>query len=97
MSPWRAAAPPGAVSREPDGTLDTAAPEAAAQWSLDALADAAHGRGIRIGRSQVRRILVQEGVRWRGVHTWAASEDPDFAPKGPPSSRSTLRRPPIAR
>ena len=85
--------PPGAIIRQPDGTLDTAAVEAAAQWSLDALAATGRERGIRIGRSQVRPILLQEGVRWRGVHTWAESGDPDFAPKGPPSSRSTPRRP----
>jgi transposase len=84
--------PPGAIIRQPDGTLETAAAEAAAQWSLDALAAAARGRGIPIGRSQVRRILLKEGVRWRGVHTWAESDDPDFAPKGRPSLRSTPRR-----
>ncbi len=84
--------PPGAIIRQPDGTLETAATDANAQWSLDALAAAARGRGIPIGRSQVRRILRKEGVRWRGVHTWAESTDPDFAPKGPPSSRSTPRR-----
>jgi transposase len=84
--------PLGAIIRQPDGTLETAAPEADAQWSLDALVAAARGCGIHIGRSQVRRILLREGVRWRGVHTWAASDDPDFAPKGRPSSRSTPRR-----
>lgn len=89
--------PPGAILHMPDGTLETAVPEAAAQWSLDALAAAARGRGIQIGRSQVRRILLREGVRWRGVHTWADSDDPEFAPKGQPSSRSTPRRPRTAR
>lgn len=89
--------PPGAIVRQADGTLETAAEAAAARWSLDALADAARGRGIRIGRSQVRRILLKEGVRWRDVHPWAESNDPDFAPKGPPSSRSTPRRPRTAR
>ena len=49
--------PPGAIIRQPDGTLETAATDANAQWSLDALAAAARGRGIPIGRSQVRRIL----------------------------------------
>jgi transposase len=84
--------PPGAILRQPDGALETAATEAATRWSLDALAAAAQERGIQIGRSQVRRILRKEGVRWRGVHTWAESDDPDFAPKGRPSSRSTPRR-----
>ena len=84
--------PPGAILRQPDGALETTATEAAARWSLDVLAAAAQARGIQIGRSQVRRILRKEGVRWRGVHTWAESDDPDFAPKGRPSSRSTPRR-----
>jgi transposase len=89
--------PLGAIIHMPDGALETAAPEADAQWSLDALAAAARGRGIQIGRSQVRRILLREGVRWRGVHTWADSDDPEFAPKGQPSSRSPPRRPRTAR
>ena len=84
--------PSGAIIRSPDGTLETAVPAANAQCSLDALAAAARGRGILIGRSQVRRILLREGVRWRGVHTWAESDDPECAPKGRPSSRSTPRR-----
>jgi transposase len=85
--------PPGAILRQPDDVLETAATAAAARWSLDALATAAQGHGIQIGRSQVRRILRKEGVRWRGVHTWAESDDPAFVPKGRPSSRSTPRRP----
>jgi transposase len=89
--------PPGAIIRQPDGTLETAATAADAQWSLDALVAAAHDRGVQIGRSQIRRILLQEGVRWRGVHTWAESDDPDFVPKGQPSSRSTPRHPRTAR
>jgi len=84
--------PPGAIIRQPDGTPATAGAEANAPWSLDALAAAARGHGIQIGRSQVRRILLRAGVRWRGVHPWAESDDPDFAPIGRPSSRSTPRR-----
>jgi transposase len=34
-----------------------------ADWSLDALAAVAQAKGIQIGRSQVRRILRQEGLR----------------------------------
>jgi len=84
--------PPGAIVRESDGTLVTADEEATAYWTLDALVEAAQGRGIRIGRSQVRRILLREKVRWRSTHSWADSTDPDFAPKGPRSSRSTPHR-----
>jgi transposase len=81
--------PPGAIIRQPEGTLVTTDAKAEAHWTLDALADAAHGRGIQIARSQVRRILRREKVRWRSTHTWADSTDPDLAPKGPRSSRST--------
>jgi hypothetical protein len=35
-----------------------------------------------MGRSQVRRILRAEGVRWRGVRSWAQSTDPHFSLKG---------------
>ena len=37
------------------------------------------------GRSQVRRILLAEKVRWRRTRSWTASTDPEFAPKGPGS------------
>jgi transposase len=83
--------PPGRLRRQPDGTLGLDRPEDAdqsAQWTLDALAAAAHAEGIQIGRSQVRRILQAEGVRWRTVRSWSRSGDPQFAPKGPRSSPS---------
>ncbi|GGW56935.1 hypothetical protein GCM10010503_37740 [Streptomyces lucensis JCM 4490] len=35
------------------------------EWILDALAAEAMRLGIRIGRRQVRRVLLAEGVRWR--------------------------------
>lgn len=63
-----------------------------AHWTLDALAAAAQERGISIGRSQVRRILTAEGVRWRAPRSWATSADPEFAPKGRRSSRVTPPR-----
>jgi transposase len=85
--------PPGAIVRQSEGTLVTADADAASHWTLDALVEAAHARGIRIERSQVRRILVREKVRWRATHSWGDSTDPDFVPKGPRSSRSTSRRP----
>ncbi len=80
--------PPGAIIRQSEGTLVTADEEAEAHWTLDALVEAAHGRGIQIGRSQVRRILLKEKVRWRSTHSWGDSTDPDFVPKEPRSSRS---------
>lgn len=81
--------PPGKLARWSDGSLEAAQPEGAALWSLDALAAAAQAQGIRVGRSQIRRILQREGVRWRRPRTWAESTDPDFVPKGPRSSRAT--------
>jgi transposase len=87
--------PPGAIVRQSEGTLVTA--EAEAHWTLDALVEAARERGVQIGRSQVRRILLREKVRWRSTHSWADSADPDLAPKGPRSSRSTSPRPSTGR
>jgi transposase len=89
--------PPGRLQRAPDGTLGLAQPEAeaeAAHWTLDALAHAAQAQGIMVERSQVRRVLVAEGVRWRPVRSWSTSGDPEFAPKGRRSSLSTPARRP---
>jgi transposase len=85
--------PRGAIIRQSEGTLVTADAEAASHWTLDALVEAAHERGIQIERSQVRRILLREKVRWRSTHSWGDSADPDFVPKEPRLSRSTRRRP----
>lgn len=84
--------PPGRAERVSEG-LAAAEPDQDAQWSLDALTRAAHEHGIQVERSQIRRILRTEGVRWRHPHTWVESSDPDFVPKGPGSSPSTLSRP----
>jgi transposase len=81
--------PPGRLRRQPDGTLAAVDEQQPAHWTLDALADAAQARGMTVGRSQVRRILQAEGVRWRPVRSWSSSGDPEFAPKGRPSSAST--------
>ena len=85
--------PPGRLVRRADGELAARDDGAAAHWTLSALAAAAQACGIRIGRSQVRRIFLAEGARWRQPRSWATSADPDFAPKGPRSSRSTPPRP----
>jgi transposase len=84
--------PPGKLVRHASGELAAANEDEPAQWSLDALAATAQASGIAVKRSQVRRILVAEGVRWRGVRSWATSADPEFAPKGRGSSNSTPRR-----
>jgi transposase len=84
--------PPGRLHQGGEGLLAPARPEAPAHWTLDTLARAAQAEGIRVGRSQVRRILLSERVRWRRTRSWATSTDPDFAPKGRRSSPSTPPR-----
>ena len=85
-------APPGQLVRERDGELYVTDAQGEAHWSLDALARVAKARGIRVGRSQIRRIFLHEGIPWRRTHSWAESSDPDFVPKGQRSSRSTPNR-----
>lgn len=78
------------VSKDPPGRLvrhGGLPPEAldetkAAYWTLDALAEAAREMGVEVSRSQVRRVLLAEGVRWRNTRPWAQSPDPEFVPKG---------------
>jgi transposase len=89
--------PPGKLARHAGGELAAVNEDEPARWSLDALAAAAQAAGIVVGRSQVRRILVAEGVRWRRVRSWTTSADPEFAPKGRGSSRSTPARRPARR
>jgi transposase len=86
--------PPGRPIQWPDGTLTPVdpRPEAPAEWTLDRLVAAATERGITIKRSQVRRVLLKEKVRWRRTRSWTTSTDPAFAPKGPGSSASTPTR-----
>jgi transposase len=89
-----ASPPPGRLVTYPDGAVAPAGSEDGdtAVWSLDALAAAAQAQGISIGRRQVRRILRQEGVRWRRPHSWGSSTAKgakDFAPKERRSSPAT--------
>src|SRR5947209_17490482 len=69
--------PPGRPVRQADGQLVADDPTEPTQWSLDALVSAAHLQGIAIKRSQVRRVLLKEKVRWRQVRSWAVSKDPE--------------------
>ena len=87
-----ATTPPGRLQRRSDGRLEAEDDDAQAHWTLDALVEAAHVLGIQVERSQVRRILRAEGVRWRTPRSWAKSTDPDFVPKGHRSSRFTPTR-----
>jgi transposase len=89
--------PPGRLRRKADGTLAAAQERAPAHWTLDGLTAAAHRLGIRVQRSQVRRVLLREGVRWRPPRSWAHSTDPEFAANRPGSSRSPPTRPRVRR
>ena len=55
--------PPGKLVRGAGGELEATDEEREAHWTLDSLTTAAQERGIAIGRSQVRRVLLAEGVR----------------------------------
>ncbi len=85
--------PPGHLEARADGTMVARDEEGSAQWSLNALAQAAQEAGITVKRSQIRRIYLREGVRWRHTHSWGTSDDPNFVPKGPRSSATTSSRP----
>jgi transposase len=85
-------APPGRLVTQRDGTMVAREEEGEAQWSLNALARVAKQAGIIVKRSQIRRILVREGVRWRNTHSWNTPRDKDFVPKGPRSSSTTPSR-----
>ena len=85
--------PPGRLVRGAGGELEAIDEKREAHWTLDALTTAARERGIAVRRSQVRRILLAEGVRWRNPHPWGESHDPQFVPKGRGSSPSTSRSP----
>jgi transposase len=91
--------PPGRLryDRAAEALVQADQTSAAAVWTLDALTEAANQMGIIVGRSQVRRILLADGARWRQVRSWAVSKDPQFVPKGQPSSTSTPVRPPMPR
>ncbi|MEU2744657.1 helix-turn-helix domain-containing protein [Streptomyces sp. NPDC007095] len=89
--------PPGRLRWEPVGELWAFDESGPPEWTLDSLAAAARAEGIAVERSQVRRILLAEGVRWRRTRSWTRSKDPDFVPKGQGSSASILSRPPVRR
>lgn len=82
--------PPGRLMRQADGTLQAEDEEREAHWTLNALVEAAKEAGISIKRSQIRRICLREGVRWRSTHSWGTPRDKDFAPKEPWSSATIL-------
>ncbi len=67
-------------------------------WTLDRLTTFFHerpaeaGGPLRISRSQINRLLVGEGLRWRRQETWFGERvDPHFAEKRGRSSGSARR------
>ena len=86
-------APPGRLVTQRDGSMVARDEEAEAQWSLNALAQVAKEAGIVVKRSQIRTILLREGVRWRHTHSWGTARDKDFVPKGRRSSPTTPSHP----
>jgi transposase len=66
-------------------------------WTLDRLQSELAKDGLPIKRSQIRRILHAEHIKWQKPRTWLDSDDPEFAEKRGPSSRSTRSHPPVAR
>jgi transposase len=50
-------------------------------WSLDLLQEELNQKGHSMRRSQIRRVLRAEGVKWQKERTWFASPDPEFAVK----------------
>ncbi|MFD7283413.1 transposase [Streptomyces sp. NPDC059862] len=87
--------PPGRLEVQPSNEMWAPDETGPAEWTLDALAAAAQELGIQVGRSQVRRILLAEGVRWRRTRSWTRSKDPGFEGKGPGSSSSAPARPTV--
>ncbi len=66
-------------------------------WTLDRLQAELAKDGLTIKRSQIRRLLQAEHIKWQKPRSWLASTDPDFAEKRGPSSGSTRTRLPTAR
>jgi transposase len=58
-------------------------------WTLDRLQAELNREGLPIKRSQIRRILKAEHIKWQKPRTWLESDDPEFAEKRGPSSGST--------
>jgi transposase len=89
--------PPGRLEVQPSNEMWAADESRPSEWTLDALVAAARDLGIEVSRSQVRRILLAEGVRWRRTRSWTRPRDADFEGKGRGSSSSTPARPPVRR
>jgi len=62
-------------------------------WTLDRLQEELNKEGLPIKRSQIRRILKAEHIKWQKPRTWLESDDPEFAEKRGRSSSSTPTHP----
>lgn len=71
--------PPGKLERYAE-TLEARDETDPAQWSLDALTEAAHAAGIQVERSQIRRIYLCEGKRWRRTHSRGTGDPTHLRP-----------------
>lgn len=80
----------------PPAPTDREAPPTC-HWTLDRLQTELAKDGIPIKRSQIRRLLKAEHIKWQQPRTWLESTDPDFAEKSGESSASTRIRPLAAR
>jgi transposase len=58
-------------------------------WTLDRLTEELHKDGVPIKRSQIRRVLKAEHVKWQKPRSWLESDDPQFAEKRGTSLHST--------
>jgi transposase len=65
-------------------------------WTLDRLQEELAKSGVPIKRSQIRRILRAEHIKWQKPRTWLESDDPEFAVKRGPSSGSPPSHRPTA-
>ena len=59
-----------------DGRIDGRAVRQSSPWTLDTLVEAARSRGIPIGRSHLRRILLAAGVQWCPTSSWTSAQMP---------------------
>jgi transposase len=83
--------PPGRLLRDGAGELSAEREDGPAQWILDTLSEVARDAGIGVvGRSQVRRILLAEKVRWRRTRSWAACGRIRSLPPKEPRSWSSI-------
>jgi transposase len=69
----------GLPPKPADGDDGTVPPTC--HWTLDRLQQELVKEGLSIQRSQIRRILRAEHIKWQKPRTWFESTDPDFAAK----------------